>query len=76
MGGAIPWGNHLIDLLSLAIELDPDRPYAHETLGRVYEARGMLGEAEQSFREALRKAEQGGFPDLGRFADHLERVRR
>ncbi len=65
-----------IELHKYQIELSPDSPLSYEGLGRTYEAMGELELALESLETALDFAEKQSFPDLARFEDRIERVRK
>jgi predicted alpha/beta superfamily hydrolase len=65
-----------IEIRRYQIELSPDSPYLHEGLARTYEASGQFELALQSFETARNLARARSAPDLGRFEDHILRVRK
>jgi tetratricopeptide (TPR) repeat protein len=62
-------------LFALNVELHPSLPFTHESLGRAYEAGGRLEAALACFKTAVKRAEDGSYPDVQRYRDHVQRVR-
>ena len=65
-----------IEIRRFQVELSPDSPYLHEGLARTYEASGQLELALRSFETARDLARADSASDLGRFDDHILRVRK
>jgi len=59
------------EVMRLAIELFPDRPYPHDGLGELYERTGRLPEALEKYRQATALAREMEHPNLEYFEGHL-----
>jgi len=65
---------HVVDLLKLSVDYEPDSEMAWLQLGRALESNGQFLEAKKAFETAYSKAGENSSPHLGIFRDALDKI--